>query len=485
MHRGIKYHLLFVILFPCFQVLQAQTDTLIGRYIPRDQIENLPPPAPAPPALSPSFVIGDIEVEGNKRTKTYILYRELPFKSGDSTSLPQLVKGFEIARQQLMNTRLFNEVIVALKSFRGHIVDITIVVKERWYIFPIPYIKFVDRNLSEWAKQGYAADRLNYGLKFTHYNFTGRNDKLRLWLITGYTKQAQFQYEQPYADKSLQHGYKIGFSYGMNRELNYNTIDNHQVFLDSTTGIKRWFFNVDYTYRPGLRTFHAVRLGYHLQTVDTQIVKLNPNYFAPGKRRFEAPELSYSISHFNVDYIPYPLKGWQGEASIMQRGFRAGERMTQLTAKAIKSWPLGGKNYFHGQVNGVLRLPFDQPYINSGMFGYGDLYLRGLENYVTDGVAAMLFRNTLRRELFDFSVPTFLRSRSHDRVPFRIFAKLYADAGYVENRNFPDNSLANRMLYTAGFGIDILSFYDVVIKLDYSFNQRGESGFFFHFRNDF
>ena len=140
-----------------------------------------------------SFVVGDIMVEGNKKTKPYIIERELPFKQGDSINLPDLVKAFEVARQQLMNTALFNDVVVALKSFRGYTVDIIIEVKERWYIFPIPYIKPVDRNLQEWVKQDLSLTRLNYGFKFNYNNFTGRNDKLKFWLITGYTQQIQFQ----------------------------------------------------------------------------------------------------------------------------------------------------------------------------------------------------------------------------------------------------------------------------------------------------
>jgi hypothetical protein len=115
-----------------------------------------------------------------------------PSKAVILSIFPDLVKKFESARQQLVNSRLFIEVVVALKSIRGYLVDVSIDVKERWYIFPIPYVKPVDRNLSEWAKQGYGTDRLNYGFKFTHYNLSGRNDKLRLWLITGYSKQISF-----------------------------------------------------------------------------------------------------------------------------------------------------------------------------------------------------------------------------------------------------------------------------------------------------
>src|SRR5690349_16679731 len=72
------------------------------------------------------FEVGEIEIKGNTKTKDYIIFRELPFKTGDSVNLAQLVNGFEVSRQQLMNTRLFNEVIIALKDFHGHIVNIQI-----------------------------------------------------------------------------------------------------------------------------------------------------------------------------------------------------------------------------------------------------------------------------------------------------------------------------------------------------------------------
>ena len=105
------------------------------------------------------FFVNDIVINGDRKTKSYIIEREVPFKRGDSLYLNELVQKFDIARRQLMNTRLFNDVIVSLKGFRGYNVDVQIDVKERWYIFPLPYFKPVDRNLSEWAKQGYELNR--------------------------------------------------------------------------------------------------------------------------------------------------------------------------------------------------------------------------------------------------------------------------------------------------------------------------------------
>ncbi len=57
--------------------------------------------------------------------------------------------------------------------------------------------------------------------------------------------------------------------------------------------------------------------------------------------------------------------------------------------------------------------------------------------------------------------------------------------GYAYNKNFTNNSLTNRMLYTGGFGMDVVTFYDIILRFDYSFNQMGQKGLFFHVKNDF
>jgi hypothetical protein len=78
-----------------------------------------------------------------------------------------------------------------------------------------------------------------------------------------------------------------------------------------------------------------------------------------------------------------------------------------------------------------------------------------------------------------------MRVRSHDRIPFRIYATAFTDYGYAYNADFKANSLVNRMLYSGGFGLDLVTFYDLNFRLDYSFNQLGQNGLFLHIRNDF
>ncbi len=431
------------------------------------------------------FAIGEIIVTGNKKTKPYIIERELPFHRGDTVNLPELVKGFEIARQQLMNTTLFNDVVVSLKAFRGYTVDVQIDVRERWYIFPLPYFKPVDRNLAEWFKQDLSFERVNYGFKFNYNNFTGRNDKLKVWLITGYTKQMQFQYEQPYADRSLKHGYKLNFTYAYTREINFRTIGNEQAFSDTLGGLRRYNAYVEYLYRPGLRTFNSFRLGWIQEEVEDRLLKVNPDYFGNGLKRVSYPEFQYKQNYYKVDYIPFPLTGWMSEISFLKKGINKDMNLWQLGGKYQQSWKLAPKTWYALQSIGVLRVPFKQPYVNQRLFGYNDMYLRGLENYVVDGVGGILLRQSLRYQVLKFNWYTGLKSRGHAMIPFRFYARLFGDLGYAHNPANPENSLTNRTLYTAGIGLDMVTFYDFVLRVDYGFNQLGENGLFLHIKTDF
>ncbi|MEP6747744.1 MAG: POTRA domain-containing protein [Bacteroidota bacterium] len=437
------------------------------------------------------FVINGIFISGNKKTKYNTIVRELPFKKGDSIYLPQLVASFQRSKELLINTRLFNDVIVSLKNFNGYGVDVQIDVKERWYIFPIPYFRPVDRNLSAWADKNYSLSRVNYGIKFLHSNFSGRNDRLRIWLLTGYTRQVQLNYDQPASDKSLKHGFGFGVFYAALKEINVSTNNNAQTFINADTLtttnkylLKQSTATLSYFYRPALTTRHVVRLGFNYIQTDSAVSRINPKFFNNGVQKVFYPELSYTLEYQKVDYVGYVLKGFMGDVNFTHRGINSSMDLNQFTGRFTNGWALGRKYYFGLQGYGAVKLPLEQPYFNQRLFGYGDIYLRGLEKYVVDGVAGMMLRSTFRKHLFSFSMsggglPTL------PRVPFAIYAKIYGDMGYAYNKTFLQNALVNQMLYTTGAGIDVVSSYDFVFRAEYSFNQLGQSGFFFHIRNDF
>jgi len=436
-------------------------------------------------------VIGRIYIQGNRTTRSYIVLRELSFKTGDTIDLNNLVTAFRDAHDRLVNTRLFNEVVIYIKEFRGNVADIGIDLKERWYIFPLPYLKPVDRNFTEWAQKHYSLGRIDYGGKFTHFNFTGRNDQLTAWLITGYARQFELYYNLPFVDKRLRHGFGFGFNYAEQNELDVLTIGDKQYFVNSDTiGYAGKYlgrtlsFSARYFYRPALKVRHTVNFNIVSARVDSAVTVWDPHYFNNGARSVLYPEWVYTFNYTDVDYAAYPLDGAIFQTSLMRRGIDREMNMWQLSVRLTRSWPIAYKWWFGFQNVSVLKWPLSQPFYNQGLIGYGDMFVRGLDRYVLDGTAGSVLRNTVFRELFNFSLP-FTHIRSHDRIPFRIYATAFSDYGYAYNRDFTSNSLVNRMLYTGGLGLDIVTFYDLNFRFDYSWNQLGQNGLFLHIRNDF
>lgn len=477
---------LFFVLIVGHPLLKAQTS--ITDDIPKE-ITLAPGNEAVNHPNSALFVVRKIYITGNKKTRPDIILRELPFKPGDQYLLQDIVKRFEQARQQLMNTSLFHDVVVALKSFQGYNVDVLIEVKERWYLFPIPYFKPVDRNFNQWLVEKKASlNRVNYGLKILYNNVTGRNDKLRLWFVSGYTHQLSFDYDRLYIDKALKWGMDVKFAVGKAREVNYNTIGNKQAFVKDSNQYLQNFMdaNVELTYRRAIKTRHRFGIGYHIQNIKDTIADLNPTYFSGGRTHVSYPELYYAMSYFDEDYIPYPTKGYAAELTFSKKGFNNIINVWQLSVKGSANWHLWPKTYLNLRSFGTIKLPFKQPYFNQGLLGYNDVFMQGYEYYVIDGVAGGYLKAGITRELLSVSGNFLKRKRDEPlHIPLRIFGKIYGNAGYVYNPQPGNNFLVNKMLYSAGFGIDILTYYDFTIKLEVTFNQLGENGLFLHRKSNF
>jgi outer membrane protein assembly factor BamA len=431
-------------------------------------------------------VIADIQIIGYKRTKDYIIEREIPFKKGEYMLKSHLSKQVTLCRQQLMNTSLFVDVEVISKQI-GDEVFIMIQVKERWYLFPLPYFKIVGRNLNDWLfKRNADLKRTNYGFKFEQYNVSGRNDKLKLYLITGYSQDAIIQYSNPYIDKTLRHGMGITLSYSRNKEVNY-AIDSNEQRLVVNPGkflINSYHFGLSYSYKPAIKTRHNLRFSLTDVSIDDTIVKLNPRFFPQNRSHMLIPEFTYGLEYYNVDYNPYPLKGFTGEAYFTMR--MTTDYTTQLTLKSLVSAEIFPKSYLQFQGVGLIKLPFEQYYYGLGMMGGSDLYMRGLENYVIEGVAGGVVRATAIKQALAFTIKNPIRIKSHDKFPFRIMVKAFGDLGYAYKKPTDNFSyFNNKLLRTFGAGVDIISIYDLVFKVEYSFNQLGQSGIFLHTRSDF
>lgn len=483
MQRKRKYFLGLLLVFACcHHILFGQNPGVETPGQKNDTTNAVHKIAPIPKDEKP-FIVRNIIIEGNKRTRPDIILREIPFKPGDVYLLQDLVKKFEDARRQLMNTSLFHEAIVALKSFEGYDIDVLVQVKERWYVFPVPYFKPVDRNLNQWlVEQKGSLKRVNYGGKLLYNNVTGRNDKLKFWLIGGYTKQIMFNYDRLYIDKQMKWGMMVGFAIGKNRELNYKSDNDKQVFLKDDDYLRSFASgSVELTYRKAIKTRHRFGISYIKEKVADTIVKLNPGYFKSGQTTITFPKLYYTMTYYDLDYIPYPSKGYAAEVTLQKEGFNRAVNVWQLITKGSGHWPAGKKSFFSLNAYGTIKLPLTQPYFNQRLLGYSDVFMQGYEYYVVDGSAGGYLKASFTRKLFNFNIRVpGTKKIAPQKIPFNIYGRVYGNSGYVYNPAPGNNYLSNKMLYSSGFGIDITTIYDFALKLDWSFNQLGQNGIFIH-----
>ena len=131
------------------------------------------------------------------------------------------------------------------------------------------------------------------------------------------------------------------------------------------------------------------------------------------------------------------------------------------------------------------------PYANYSAMGYGRIFVRGYEIYVIEGPSYFLNKTTLKKRIFSriwnidrSPIPQF------NYFPLAIYLKAFADVGYANNYAAYEKAelntrLSNRALGGGGVGLDFVTAYDVVLRIEYTFTTQQQSGFFFHIKKEF
>ena len=145
--------------------------------------------------------------------------------------------------------------------------------------------------------------------------------------------------------------------------------------------------------------------------------------------------------------------------------------------------PLGRQIYFNTSIIGKVFFPRQQPFILFRGLGYDDKEVfRGLDEYVMDGNAYGIIKTNIVKRLFATTVNAKFLPAAFRKIPFQFYLKGLLDGGYVASHHAGNNMLVNRRLFTKGIAMDVVSFYDINITFEYSFNQWMESGLFFRLK---
>jgi outer membrane protein assembly factor BamA len=475
-----QYLLLIILLFPCI-FLKAQLSNTTTTIYNTEETGTLKDTLQL-------YTLKSIVITGNERTRKSIILREVAFAEQEQYMLSDLVRKFGETKRQLMNTSLFREVVVSLQGMEGNDATVEIKVKERGYVYPIPFARIVDRDFNEWVVQKkMSMTRVNYGIKLTHKNMTGRNDRLYIYLMNGYTKQLAFRYDGLFLDKGLHWSTNFGFSFGKVKELVYATENNKLLFYKNNDQYVNSFFRtaVEFSYRRAIKTKHTFGIGYNYENVSDTVFKLNP-FYSEQKKIIQYPEFYYRMNYFNVDFIPYPTKGYISEVTLVKRGIARKINLWQLSAKGSGTWPVLQNYFLNVRLAGMIKLPFNQSYVTNRLLGYDGMLMQGYEYYVIDGVAGGYGKTALSRQVLNrvIHIPNNKIERINN-IPIKMYAKVYSNAGYVYNPEPGKNYLCNRFLYSSGIGLDIVLFTDFVIKLEWSANRLGEKGLYLHRRDYF
>lgn len=433
-----------------------------------------------------SSIIDQIVITGNKRTREYIIRRELTFHEGDTLEKYILESAIERSRQNLMNIALFN--FVDIKYFQGlnrHVV-VHINLTERWYLWPSPVFEIADRNFTEWfQKKDFS--RSNYGMYLRQDNFSGRDDILQAQALFGYSRRLGLYYTIPYINKKLTWGISTGFYVTRQKEIAYNTIDNKLLFYKNPDDFVRKEMQayVRFTKRKGLYNYYNTTIDYRSSEIADTVALLNHHYFSDGGTRQQHIGISWLYRFDKRDYQPYALKGLLYELEISKTGIGVLRHEPDIWALAMGFryyQPLGGRWYAATALKGRIMQREQGPYFNRRALGYGLEYIRGYDLYVLNGQDYALIRtnlkfNLLRQHVYQFG---FLSSEKFRRFPVTVHIDGFFDAGYVSDQLFGEqNKLSNTWQYSSGLSLDIITYYDVVMRFEYAFTKTGDQGLYF------
>ena len=178
-----------------------------------------------------SETIDLIQIEGNAKTKEYIILREIKQQLNTAWS----EESIKIDKNRIYNLGLFSSVEIDVVTNKTDKNIYMITVSEMWYIWPFPIVKYDNRT-----------DQISsYGGGIIHQNFRGRDENISIGATAGQVSEYFLWYANPwisgdhnsldmtiYNQSSEHHVYNIieedqgmyvegGFYKGYNHKINF------------------------------------------------------------------------------------------------------------------------------------------------------------------------------------------------------------------------------------------------------------------------
>ena len=387
-----------------------------------------------------------IEIDGNRRTKSYIIIREMKSRAGTSFD-PHLL---EEDRNRIQNLNLFNRVSVSAFREQNEVV-IYIRVVERWYLFPYPILFLNDR---DWSK-------LSYGAGLSHTNFRGRAEVLSFTFLLGYNPVVSIDYSNPWIGKNRLNLYT---------EVNLfiEQIRNKH-FLDERVTEKHVGGQWTLGKRFGYHTFFSVTMGYKDISLDPL-----PEDASSVPDFYTIPYMGMSYIWDRRDLKEYPGKGWMvwlwlqkmGLPSVRTEYLRFGWDLRAYLPLPYRS-TLALRS-FADLSSGEVPV-FDRVYLGYSKRIRGHFYERFAGEHVALWSLALRFP-VIPVHHFKIADDPYL----HD-LKFGVSMGFFVDTGLTWGRGDP--FLLSRLVTGYGYGIHLHLPYIDLLRFEIGLNESGRAQF--------
>lgn len=433
-----------------------------------------------------ALVLNEIKVIGNKTTKQSIIEREYLFELGNSYSQRELDSLIKETKNNLYNTFLFNFVTIDQVELTNNYVSLLITLEERWYLWVFPIFEVQETNLSTWLKNK-DLEYVNYGLVSYKQNFRGRKEQLGIKLQSGYTEEIKLLYHAPFINRNKTQGVGFTSSFNRNHEVTHSILNNKVDRINNPNKYLKEEIESDifFDFRPRFYNTHTLRLKYTYIKVDDTIVNANKHFLTTNQNKLEQLSISYRVKRDLRNNKNYPLTGFYFDFEIGKDGLgffkkRANNLYTTIWIK--KFWQISDRWFLSGSIKNKSYYLNNIDFYKKAL-GYGNDLVRGYEYYVINGdqyslIKSQLRFNWLKEKVFKVKIIPF---NKFNKIPFSSFLGTYFDIGYVSsNINNLNNPLNNEIMYGGGISIDFVTYYDMVLRTEFSINRMKEPGVYIH-----
>tara|TARA_B100001758_G_scaffold247951_1_gene268971 strand:+ start:5181 stop:6566 length:1386 start_codon:yes stop_codon:yes gene_type:complete len=437
-----------------------------------------------------NITLKSVHIEGNIITKNEIIQRELAFNIGESYTSLVLEKKIQESIDNLQNLELFN--FIDIQQDQNTIV---ITVVERWYFWPYPILEISERNFNTWWNEFKSNDysdfsRFNYGIFFNWENFRGRNELLQFKIRRGFKEHYLFSYQVPYFNNKKTVGINTNLELFRRKKTFYNTLQNKLIYYEEADNYtsKDYSINIEFQYRKNLHKKHKLKFYYFNSIISDSIVNINPDYLSNNQNSGSYFKTGYQFTDESRDYTIYPLHGYliELEASKYLKG---SSPVDHYEFKVTGERYLEPKERIFLGTSFKFKLSSDDhaPYFSQERFGFID-YVRGYEHYVIDGQQFWLSKTALKYAIIEktnFDIP-YVKMKQFKKSHYSIYFGIFSDMGYIyDYPNTKTNLMDSQLLWGKGIALDYITYYDKILRIEYSINHLGEKGVFLHFSNPF